>query len=111
MTVNGNQGSAVNYEPSSFGSPVADPTKKHATFAVFGNAGRYAHDHPNTDFEQPRALFRKVMNETDRTHLIENIVGSLGGARRDIQEKMVKLFYKVDPEYGERVAKGLNIPV
>jgi hypothetical protein len=33
------------------------------------------------------------MTETDRAHLIENIVGSLGGARRDLQEKMVKQFY------------------
>ena len=24
---------------------------------------------------------------------------------------MVKLFLKVDPEYGERVAKGIGIPV
>jgi catalase len=24
---------------------------------------------------------------------------------------MVKLFYKVDPEYGERVAKGIGIPL
>jgi catalase len=23
---------------------------------------------------------------------------------------MIKLFYKVDPEYGERIAKGLGIP-
>ena len=51
------------------------------------------------------------MSETDRQHLIENIVGSLGQCRRDIQERMVKLFYKVDPEYGERVAKGIGIPV
>ena len=51
------------------------------------------------------------MNETDRTHLIENLTGALTGVRKDIQEKMVKLFYKVDPEYGERIAKGLSIPV
>jgi hypothetical protein len=24
---------------------------------------------------------------------------------------MVKIFYKVDPEYGERVAKGMGIPL
>lgn len=24
---------------------------------------------------------------------------------------MVKLFYKVDPDYGQRVAKGLGLPV
>jgi len=35
-----------------------------------------------------------------RTSLIDNIVGGLGGCRTDIKERMVKLFYKVDPEYG-----------
>lgn len=119
--VNGNQGSAVNYEPNSFGGPVEDPTKKWHPTPVSGAVGRYKHTHPNDDFEQPRALFRKVMSETERTHLIDNIVGSLKGARRDvriyqrlifafqIQERQVKLFYKVDPEYGTRVAKGLGI--
>ena len=63
MTVTGNQGSAINYEPSSHNGPVQDPTKKLATFTVSGNAGRYPHQHPNNNFEQPRALFRKVMNE------------------------------------------------
>jgi len=24
---------------------------------------------------------------------------------------MIKIFYKVDPEYGERVAKGIGIPL
>jgi catalase len=109
-TVNGNQGSGPNYEPNSHNGPVEDPTKKQSQFTVSGLSGRYPHQHPNDDFEQPRALFRKVMTETDRANLISNICGSLGGARRDIQEKMIKLFYKVDPEYGERVAKGLGIP-
>lgn len=110
-TVNGNQGSGPNYEPNTLGGPVQDPTKKQQQFPVTGLAGRYPHQHPNTDYEQPRTLFRKIMTETDRTHLIENLVGALGGARRDIQERMIKLFYKVDPEYGERIAKGLGIPV
>jgi catalase len=93
------------------GGPVEDPSKKLAPFTVTGQVGRYEHSHPNTNYEQPRVLFRKVMNDTDRAHLIENIVGALGAARRDLQEKMVKHFFKIDPEYGERVAKGLGIPV
>jgi catalase len=51
------------------------------------------------------------MTETDRAHLIENIVNSMKGARRDIQERQLKLFFKVDPEYGSRIAKGLGLPV
>jgi catalase len=77
---------------------------------VTGQTGRYKYSHPNCDFEQPRILFRKVMNDYDREHLIKNIVGSLGGASRDIQERMIKHFYKVDPEYGQRIAKGIGLP-
>lgn len=51
------------------------------------------------------------MSETDRTHLIENIVDSMKPARRDIQERMLKHFFKVDPEYGSRIAKGLGLPI
>jgi catalase len=43
--------------------------------------------------------------------LIENIVGSMTGVRRDIQERMLKHFYKIDHEYGARIAKGLGLPV
>lgn len=76
-----------------------------------GEAGKHVYSHPNDNYEQPRALFRKVMNEAERTRLIENICGGLGKCRKDIQERMVKHFYKIDPEYGTRVAKGINLPV
>lgn len=120
--VKGNQGSgSPNYEPNSFNGPVEDPTKAIKQFQVSGQAGRFKHSHPNTDFEQPRALYRKVMNDYDREHLITNIVDSLGQCKRDvsfylvlniqIKEKMVRLFFKIDPDYGERVAKGVGIPV
>ena len=83
-TVNGNQGSAPNYEPNTLNGPVEDPSQKWAPIQVSGVTGRHYHSHPNTNYEQPGILFRKIMNETDRSHLIENIVGSLGGARRDV---------------------------
>ena len=111
MTVNGNQGSGPNYEPNSHGGPVEEPSFKWHAQTVSGNVGRFKHSHPNDDFEQPRALFRKVMTETDRTHLIDNLVNAMKPVRRDIQERQVKLFFKVDPEYGSRIAKGLGLPV
>jgi len=46
--------------------PVEDPSSKQAPFDVSGKTGRYKFTHPNTDYEQPRTLFRKVMTETDR---------------------------------------------
>jgi len=109
--MNGNAGSQLNYEPNSFSGPVEDNSKKWHSQPVTGKIGRYKHSHPNTDYEQPGVLFRKVLNETGRNHLIENIVGDLGKCRKDIKERMVKLFYKVDAEYGERVAKGVGVSI
>ena len=109
MTVNGNQGEVPNYEPNTLNGPIEDAKFKQAASTLTGATGRYPYQHTNDNFEQPRALFKTVMTETDRAHLIENIVGDLGNCRKDIQERMVKLFYKIDPEYGERIEKGLNL--
>ena len=87
-----------------------DPSKAWSQQAVSGQTGRYEYVHPNDNFEQPRALFRKVMTEEDRKHLVSNIAGSLKNARKEVQERQVRLFAKVDPEYEERVAAALGLP-
>ena len=109
-TVNGNQGGAPNYEPNTQNGPVEDPSKAWKTFPVTGQAGRYDYTHPNNYYEQPRELFTRVMNQTDRDHLISNISGALGGARRDIQEGFLKHLFKIHPDYGNGVAKTLGLP-
>jgi len=106
-----NQGNKPNYEPSSFGGHAADERFKEHSFKVTGLAQRFKPAHPNDDFAQPGALFRKVMKPEARTNLINNIVGHLKNANRDIQERQVKIFYKCDPEYGNRIAQGLGFPV
>ena len=110
-TVNGNFGSAPNYEPNTQEGPVQDPKAAWSKFAVTGQAGRYAYPHPNTPFEQPRTLWRKVFSETDREHLIQNLSGPLSQAKRPIQEGMLALFYKVDPDYGTRLSKAIGVPI
>jgi len=111
MTVNGNQGSRLNYEPNSFSAYREDREQATSPYKVTGLVQRYTPRHPNDDFAQPGALFRKVMKDTDRDHLISNVVGHLKNAARDIQERQVKVFYKCDPEYGTRIAQGLGFPV
>ncbi len=74
--------------------------------------GRYAHQHPNTPFEQPRTLWNKVFTDQDREDVIQNLSGPLGAVtRRDIQENMLALFYKVDPDYGTRLSKAIGVPL
>ena len=40
-----------------------------------------------------------------------NIIGHLGGAQKRIQLHQTALFFKADPDYGRRVAKGLKLDI
>jgi catalase len=111
MAVNGNQGNAPNYDPNSFGGPRTDERGKIASYKVTGMVQRHVSNHPNCDFAQPGALFRKVMTEDARTRLINTISAHIKPANREIQERAVKNFYKCDPEYGNRIAQNLGFPV
>jgi catalase len=111
MRVDGNGGSGPNYWPNSAGGPAPDPDSLEPPFDVSGQAARQAYAHPNDDFVQAGNLYRDVMKDEDRDHLIGNITGHLKGAQKRIQLRQTALFYKADPDYGARVAKelGLNI--
>jgi catalase len=85
---------------------VAEPP-----FEVKGKAARQPYSHPNSDFEQAGALYRDVMTDEDRDHLIGSIVDHLGGAQKRLQLRQTALFYKVDPDYGTRIAKGLGLDI
>ena len=96
---------------SSFGGPAPDPTAGEPPFELSGRAGRYPFTHPNDDFLQAGNLYRKVMTDEDRGHLIGNIVDHLGGAQKRIQLRQTALFYKADADYGRRVADGLGLDI
>jgi len=109
MRLDDNGEGGPNYWPNSFDGPEPDPTKGEPPFEVSGLAARTPYPHPNDDFQQAGVLYRKVMTDEDRDHLIGNIVGHLKGAQKRIQLRQTALFFKADPEYGSRVAKGLGL--
>ena len=49
------------------------------------------------------------MNDTDREHLIQNVADHMKGVTKDIQEKAVKISWKIDPDYGARVTKAVGV--
>jgi catalase len=102
-------GNGPNYWPNSHGGPEPDPATGEPRFEVSGQAGRYPFSFPNDDFVQTVSLFRKVMSDQDRDHLIGNIVDHLGHAQKRIQMRQTSLFYKADKDYGRRVAEGLGL--
>lgn len=66
--------------------------------------------HPEDDFSQPGTLFRKVFDDQMRTNTINNLAGHLKTVRKDIKERCVKMFYKADPELGERLGQLIDSP-
>ena len=109
MRCDDNAGAAVNYEPNSFGGPLANPAYNEPPLKISGNADRYEQKRGvDADYVQPGMLFR-LRSPDEQQRLIANIVGSLKKTPKAIQEKMVQHFTKADPAYGKGVAKGLGL--
>jgi len=111
MRVDNNGKGAPNYYPNSFGGPMPSTRTVDPPMEVSGKVGRYAFALTDIDFVQPGELYRRVMSDQDREHLINNIVGHLGNAQKRIQLRQTALFYKADPDYGQRVARSLSLDI
>ena len=102
------------YAPNSYGGPMADPAgAADIGWSVEGaEIGRYANAHhaEDDDFSQPGTMYREVMSDSDRDHLVDNIVGHASDdVTAPMQERVVAYWGSVDPELGERVATGLGV--
>ena len=111
MRLDDNGRGGPNYWPNSMGGPAPDATVAEPPFDVEGQAARHPQELTDDDFFQAGELYRRVMNDTDREHLIGNIVAHLGKAQKRIQLRQTALFCKADPDYGRRVAEGLAVDV
>jgi catalase len=111
MCFGDNSGDSPNYYPNSFGGPKPQPGAAEPGFDVSGTAGRHPYTLSDDDFFQAGELYRRVMTDEDRDHLIGNITSHLCNARKRIQLRQTAIFYKADPDYGSRVAKGLGLDV
>jgi catalase len=109
MRVDANGGGGPNYYPNSMGGVEPDPRVAPPPLDVSGTAARHSYTLSDDDFVQAGDLYRKVMTDVDRDHLIGNIVSHLGNAQKRLQLRQTALFYKADTQYGLRVAKGLGL--
>ena len=110
MRFDNNGGSSVYYEPNSQGGPKESPEHKQAAFPVSGIAESVAYD-SDDHYTQAGDLYR-LMSADERERLIATVVGAMKPVENDdIKLRQIQHFYKADPEYGEQVAKGLNLAV
>ena len=107
-------GALPNYEPNSFNNGANtfsfNSDARYSPYKVTGLVARVRPGHPDQDFEQPGVLFRKVMCDTMRKNTIHNLVSAMKGVRQDIAERVAKMFYKADPDLGNKIAQGLGFP-
>ena len=111
MVTNGNQGSGVNYEPNTRDGPKEDPKFAEHSYKLSGTVGRHKMTHPNCNYEQPRVLYNKVFNESEKEALTSNLAGPLSKCTKEIQENMLVHFYRVDPDYARRISEKIGTPV
>jgi catalase len=109
MRSDANGGGGPNYWPNSFDGAEPDDSFTPPAVDVAGMAARHEYQLGDIDFVQAGDLFRKVMTEMDRAHLISNISSHLIHAQKRIQLRQTALFYKADPDYGLGVAKELEL--
>jgi catalase len=106
-------GSQPVYAPNSYGGPVADPERaaELGWSVEAAEIGRYAYEKhaADDDFVQPRALYRDVMTDTERDHLVTNIVAHMkAGVHPDVVPRVVDYWRSVHEDLGAQVAKQLD---
>lgn len=58
---------------------------------------------------QPRALYRDAMADTDKEHLVTNIVSHvIAGVKPEVMPRVIEYWASVHPDLGAQVAKQLN---
>jgi catalase len=101
------------YAPNSAGGPAADPALwRGEEYHVAGEIVRsaYTKHAEDDDFTQPRALYERVLSETDREHLVANITdhASAPEVTADMKARVIDYWRNVHDDLGARVAKSLN---
>jgi catalase len=74
--------------------------------------GRYAYEKhaEDDDFGQAATLVREVMSDTDREHLITNIVAHASDrVSEPVQQRVVAYWTNIDTDLGGRVAAELGL--
>jgi catalase len=102
------------YAPNTKGGPKADPERYGdvAWSTEAGEIARYAYTkhRDDDDFVQPGEFWNNVLSDTDREHMVANIVGhaSAPEVEHEMKLRVADYWRNVDPELGARVAKGLG---
>lgn len=100
----------VNYEPSSLGGlreapKTGEPHEPHYDADLVRKKIARAND-----FKQAGRTYREF-EDWERDELVANLSGALAQCTEGIRNRMIGYFTEADPEYGKRVAEGIQAAV
>jgi catalase len=98
---------APNYFPNSFNGPAEVHEADIQSFNISGDVQRY-NSADDDNFSQVTNFWTNVLGPEERKRLAANIAGHLKNAQRFIQERAVKQFSCVHPDFGNMIRAGMN---
>lgn len=108
MCFTDNQDGQPTYHPNSFNGPVEEgESARQSIFPVSGDVARYEFSDDDV-YEQPAVFWEKVLDESAKQRLVENLVGSLKLTAPPIQLRIVQQFSKINKDFAKRVQQGLE---
>ncbi|KAI0719897.1 catalase [Fomitopsis betulina] len=104
------QGARPNYQSSLVPLKYKAKPYEHIKHEIWlGHANTDLSFVTELDFEQPRALWAKVFNDTDRDHFVHNVVVHLKNAKsKDVRKRTLAYFASVDQTLSDRIASGIG---
>jgi len=101
--------STVNYQPSRSTEGFTDDNQfENCSTALSGNTQQIPFQ-KTQNFKQAGDLYRSF-SEQDQTHLINALAGDLATVDdQEVKTIFTSFLYKADAEYGERIAKKVNV--
>jgi catalase len=104
-----NGGSAINYEPNSRNGPVEEKAAMEPHYPIAGSTGRYEqHTVRNDEFTQPGNLYRDVFDDAARERFIDAVSTAMKPSRKEVIQRQLALWSKVDATLGRRLAEALG---
>jgi len=109
MRVDGNHGSALSYEPNSYGEWQQQPAHAEPPLTLQGAADRWDYRVDDEDYyTQPGLLFRLIGPEKQQI-LCDNTARALGDAPDEVKARHIENCLRADSAYGEGVAAALGM--
>jgi catalase len=99
------------YAPNSYGGPHANGTDDVTPWGLDQEIIRSAYrlHSEDDDFGQPGTMVRTVLNDDQRTRLVDNVAGHLSnGVTKPVLDRALEYWRSVDKQTGDRIAEKVN---